>query len=259
MHKNISILGSGWLGIPLADALISQGHKIGLSTSSIIKKGELTSKGYQVDEIAISATSRLPSNFLSCDVLIIAITSKDIEAFKNLMIQLSNSAIKQVIFISSTSVFDFCNCEIDALANTNNSPIAQIERLFLEHIPEKTTILRFSGLFGYDRKPANFFRYKAISNPKTFVNMIHRDDCIAIIQRLIDKKVVSKQYNATADTHPTKEDFYTKASLDLGYSAPKVQESNKLMYKIISNKTLKEDLNYQFIYGDLMAIDFSKC
>ena len=259
MQKKIHILGSGWLGLPLADALLSKGFNVRISTSNSIKRNALFSKGYEVDQISISSTSPVSNNFLDCDVLIVAITSKDVSAFENLTSQLSATSIKQIIFISSTSVFDFCNCKIDALAPTNNSPIAQIERLFLNELSERTILLRFSGLFGYDRKPANFFKYKPISNPNSFVNMIHRDDCIAIIQQLIEKELVNKRYNATADTHPTKEEFYTKASLDLGLAAPKIIDTEKVMFKIILNDTLKKDLNYEFKYGDLMAIDFSTC
>lgn len=259
MSKSISILGSGWLGIPLADSLMKLGHEVVLSTSNQEKLEDLQSHGYKAVQIDIATHNELPTEFQNSEVLIIAITSKDVNAFRSLIEQLKTSRIKQVIFISSTSVYDFCNCEITEETPTNNSPIAQIEKVFLEQIPERTTILRFSGLFGYNRKPANFFRYKAIPNPKAFVNMIHHDDCIAIIQKLIEKEITGKEYNAAADTHPTKEEFYTKASLDLGYPAPKVQETGKIMYKIVLNEVLKSDLGFEFKYGDLMGIDFSGC
>ena len=259
MSKSISILGSGWLGIPLADSLMEQGHEVVLSTSNQEKLEDLQSQGYKSVQIDIVKQNKLPTEFQNSEVLIIAITSKDVEAFRSLIEQINTTSVKQVIFISSTSVYDFCNCEITEDTPTNNSPIAQIERVFQELIPERTTILRFSGLFGYNRKPANFFRYKAIPNANAFVNMIHRDDCIAIIQKLIEKEIVGKEYNAAADTHPTKEEFYTKTSLDVGYPAPKVQESSKLMYKIILNNALKSDLEYEFKYGDLMKVDFSSC
>ena len=45
MNKRISILGSGWLGLPLAQALLKEKHSIKGSTTSESKLDPLKSEG----------------------------------------------------------------------------------------------------------------------------------------------------------------------------------------------------------------------
>ena len=69
------------------------------------------------------------------------------------------------------------------------SPLLEIENLFLNNFHFKTTIIRFAGLFGYNRKPGNFFKDgKIIPDPKGFVNMIHQDD-FQYIRKLLYKNM----------------------------------------------------------------------
>jgi nucleoside-diphosphate-sugar epimerase len=127
--------------------------------------------------------------------------------------------------------------------------------MFTENHRFQTTVLRFGGLFGYDRKPGNFFpKGRIIDNPGGFVNMIHRDDCIRIIERIIAKNIWNETFNGCADTHPTRREFYTKAALNLGYEVPTFNETGSGEYKIISNQKLKTMLEYEFKYPDLLNI-----
>jgi nucleoside-diphosphate-sugar epimerase len=108
---------------------------------------------------------------------------------------------------------------------------------------------------GYDRKPGNFFPVgKKIPNPDGYVNMIHRDDCIGIITKIIKKEIWDETFNACADTHPTRREFYTSAAIELGKDTPKFEESNLSEYKIVSNQKLKTILDYQFKYPNILNI-----
>ena len=64
-----------------------------------------------------------------------------------------------------------------------------VENLFRNNENFQTTILRFAGLFGGKRQPGNWFVDRKIPHPKGYVNMIHREDCIAIIQQIIAQNV----------------------------------------------------------------------
>ena len=67
--------------------------------------------------------------------------------------------------------------------------MVEIEKLFQCNSNFKTTLIRFAGLLGYNRKPGNFFKNgKSIPNPEGVVNMIHQDDCVLIISKIIEKK-----------------------------------------------------------------------
>ena len=89
------------------------------------------------------------------------------------------------------------------------------------------------------------------------VNLIHRDDCIHIIRKIIEQNVWSEDFNCCADSHPTKQEFYSKVMFEQNLSLPKFERSNPKKFKLISNQKVKELLDYQFIHPDLMKIDFS--
>lgn len=200
------------------------------------------------------------NKFLESNILIINIPSKNISAFWNLIKSIEKSEIKKVLFVSSTSVYKNENkilFESDTQSLIDN-PLLKIEQQFQDNTNFQTTILRLGGLIGYDRNPANFFKHgKTITNSTSNVNMIHRDDCINIINQIILQDIWDETFNCCADTHPTKKDFYTQAIKNMGYSIPNFEESNGESFKIISNQKIKQFLNYKFIYPDLIKIDFS--
>ena len=90
--KNISILGCGWLGKPLAVSLLEDGFSIKGSTTSEIRIDELEALEIETYMVDIAEFEEFDS-FLNSDILIIAITSKDIDAFESLIQQLQTSSI----------------------------------------------------------------------------------------------------------------------------------------------------------------------
>ncbi|HEY5715736.1 MAG TPA: dTDP-glucose 4,6-dehydratase, partial [Psychromonas sp.] len=135
-------------------------------------------------------------------------------------------------------------------------PLLEIEALFQQNKHFKSTILRFSGLIGGKRHPGRFFATgKPIRLANAGVNLIHLEDCLAIIAIIIKQHIFPGLFNACADTHPSKADFYTANALALGLDKPNLSEENKQSNKIVSNEKLKKRLNYQFIHADLMQID----
>ena len=253
MKNNISILGCGWLGFPLALTLTKNGYSIKGSTTSEIKVKLLNNNGVQPFIIDLSNRENEFKKFLNSEVLIIAIPSKNIAGFKNLISHIENSKIKNILFISSTSVYPNSNSIITEENLIHKTPLYEIEMLFKTNTNFKSTILRFGGLIGYDRKPGNFFKNgKIINYPDAFVNLIHRDDCIQIIKEIIAKNIWSKTLNACTDTHPKKRDFYTKEFKKEGRNNPIFKEFFPNEYKIINSDLLKSILNYNFIHSDLM-------
>jgi len=253
LNQRISILGCGWLGLPLAVELISKGYKVNGSTTSMTKVRELEAQG--ITPFIIDTEDELNdiSNFLCADVLIIAITSKNMSAFKNLIKKIEESEVSKVLFVSSTSVYANTNAMITEETDTNNSLLATIEKLFMTNSFFESIILRFGGLFGYDRKPGNFVKSgKKMENPDGYINLIHRDDCIRIIEQLVIKNAWNKVLNACADTHPTRREFYSKEAKKLGKSEVIFNEKSDNNYKIINSQKLKDLLGYDFIHKDLM-------
>ena len=253
MKQKISILGCGWLGLPLAIQLIADGFDVKGSTTSPNKMELLQSNQISPYLIDLSKRDNPLPLFLNADILIVAITSKSTDDFKYLIEQIIASNSKKVIFISSTSVYPSNNTVVNEDSPVKDVALAQIEQLFLSHPEIKTTVIRFAGLFGYSRKPGNFFpEGRIIDHPEGFVNFIHRDDCIRVIQAVINTDTWNQIFNGCADTHPTRREFYTSQILKVGRNNPVFNEDASNEFKIIDNKKLKSMLNFAFKYPDLM-------
>ena len=252
--RNVSILGCGWLGVPLAMSFLEAGFQVKGSTTSEKKISDLELLGIEMHLLNISEFKRFDT-FLETDILIIAITSKDIDGFKNLISQIQNSAVQKVIFISSTSVYGSLNRVMTEEDAVLINPLTTIEILFRENTFFETTILRFAGLFGGDRHPANWFKDgRKISQPEGFVNMIHREDCIEIIHQIIAQNCWGTVFNACANHHPTRRAFYTNAKLSRGFKAPEFEENQEVQWKIVSTEKVQQLLNYTFIHDSLLTL-----
>ncbi|PWG05186.1 NAD(P)-binding domain-containing protein [Polaribacter aquimarinus] len=253
--KDVSILGCGWLGKPLAISFLEEGYSVKGSSTSENKIDSLENLGIEAHLVNISEFEEYDS-FLQSDILIIAITSKDIDSFENLIAQIQESSIQKVIFISSTSVYPRINkimTEEDELVE--NHPLVEIENLFRENTFFETTIIRFAGLFGGERHPANWFKNgRKIPQPEGFVNMIHQEDCIEIIHEIINQNCWNETFNACANHHPTREQFYIKARESKGFELPIFKKEAVFQWKIISSEKVQRILNYSFIHNDLLRI-----
>ena len=252
--KRVSILGCGWLGKPLAISLLDEGFSVKGSTTSDEKLETLEMNNIEPYIVNISDFEEF-DGFLNSDILIIAITSKDVDGFENLISQIENSDIRKVIFISSTSVYGRLNkvmTEEDAVLKT---PLTEIEELFRQNNFFETTIIRFAGLFGDERQPSNWFKNgRKIPQPKGFVNMIHKEDCIEIIHTIIDQNCWDQTFNACSNHHPTRREFYTIAKLSNDFELPEFEKNEVYKWKIISSKKVQDVLDYTFIHDDLLDI-----
>lgn len=253
--KTVSVLGCGWLGRPLAISLLNDGYSVKGSTTREEKLEILENNNIEPYIVDISDFEEY-DDFLDSDILIIAITSKDIDGFENLISQIENSNVQKVIFISSTSVYPRINkvmTEEDEVLE--NHPLVEIERLFSENIFFESTIIRFAGLFGDQRHPCNWFKNgRKIPQPKGFVNMIHKDDCILIINEIIDQNAWNQTFNACSNHHPSRREFYTLAKVSNGFEIPEFENNEALQWKIISSNKVQKVLNYKFIHDDLLSI-----
>ena len=93
MNKRVSILGCGWLGMALALDLSQKGNEIKASNTSCRKIKKLKSEGVIPFTIIINKTDYDISDFLSSEVLVISIPSKNVENFKNLICKIEKSKL----------------------------------------------------------------------------------------------------------------------------------------------------------------------
>ncbi|MDX1671308.1 MAG: SDR family oxidoreductase [Balneolaceae bacterium] len=267
----ISILGCGWLGTPLAESLLEQGHSVKGSTTTPDKLGTLREKG--IDPYLIELDPELYCDsceaFWDADLLILNIPpgrgKEDVVEYHTSQIRsvippLENSPIDHLIFISSTSVYPDRSGimdESDAVAGKAGRPSGEAllttESLLMQSNAFETTVLRFGGLYGHGRHPVHHLAGReGLDNAKAPVNLIHRDDCIAIIEEVIDRQIGGEVFNAVSDGHPPRSQFYKAAAEEFGLEPPKFRERNGTDGKVVSNNKLKRVLGYRFKYPNPM-------
>lgn len=265
MEKQISIIGCGWLGLPLAKVMNAKGYRVKGSTTSEEKLELLNDNGIlpyivRLNENEIAGSY---SEFLSeSDCIIINIPpglrkypeKNHVKEILNLVEAIEKSHISKVLYISSTSVFkdEFNFPVIDihkAPNNTSNGPkqLIEIEQNLINNSNFKTTILRFGGLFNEDRHPAKYLSGKTdIPNPESPINLIHREDCVAIISKLITNNIWNVTLNAAYPIHPTKKEYYTDYCKTHNLKLPEFKISKNSRGKIIDSSKLVQLLNYTF-------------
>ncbi|NTU54029.1 MAG: SDR family oxidoreductase [Chlorobiaceae bacterium] len=270
--KKISILGCGWLGLPLARFLCGEGFAVKGSTTSEGKFAAMKVAGVQPFMIALgeSITGDLAS-FLESDILVVNIPpGRRPEVVEHHVAQISllidalvDSAVQQVLFVSSTSVYPSLGrvvVEEDASdPDAADSPVGQallyVEEMLRSETSFKTTVVRFGGLIGPGRNPAEFMqRMTEIANPSQPVNLIHLDDCIGIIDSIISEEVWGEVFNACAPLHPTRGELYSAASESHGLTALPEEATSSNEFKIVSSEKLERVLEYRFLHPDPLAM-----
>ena len=264
----ISVLGCGWLGLPLAKVLLSNGFSVKGSTTSEEKLTVLEKAGIEPFLIALSenkATGNISDFLENSEILIINVPPKlrgsekenFVSKIKNVIPIIEQSSVENVLFISSTSVY----IDDDALVTEETIPkpdtesgkqLLETEQLLQSNKNFKTTVLRFGGLIGEDRHPIKFLAGREnLDNPDAPINLIHQDDCIGIILKIIETDSWNETFNAVAPSHPSRELYYTQKAKDLNLALPKFNSEQNSGGKIILSARTETVLKYTFAKPNL--------
>lgn len=263
----ISIIGCGWLGLPLGTFLAKKGYEVKGSTTSEAKLEMIKNAGMQPFLIDLKLMinnkelAEAKEAFFKTDILYINIPpSRRIENIETiypkwisfLIKQCEQFGIKQVIFVSSTGVYpntESIVTEATATAPKTNGQkgIVAAEQLLLNNKNFTTTILRPAGLIGGSRNPAKWFAgRKNATGGNVPVNFVHLDDCIGISHAVLEQKAFGEIFNMCADEHPTKAEFYPALAKKYGYEPPTFQMEKATDFKIVSNEKVKRVTGYEF-------------
>lgn len=266
MSKTISILGCGWLGTALGKSLIRKGWKVKGSTSSTQSYNDLEMTGISAFYVKVKPKSiEIDYNsFFNTDVLLVSIPPSHTDSVEEyypqkiarIVDKVEALGIKNVIFISSTSVYQSQNKEVREGEEGNpekqsGRALLAAEKQFEENRNFQTTVIRFGGLIGYDRNPARFLQNKAEVAGDTPVNLIHRDDCVNIITQLLEQNIWGETFNASSPGHPVKKEFYTKAAKISELPLPVFSKESE-NYKLVNSDKLIKALGYEFVYNSPM-------
>lgn len=255
----ISILGCGWLGLPLGESL-AQSYSVKGSVTTAEKFPALQEKGIVPFCVDLNAPDEVAiQEFLSgSDVLIICIPPKAAvksnlsysERINELIPCIAISRVKNVLFTSSISVYSESKAlpEVDEATAPNPQTESGRQVLAAEELLKacgdfKTTIIRLGGLVGGERHPVHHLAGREnLENPNGPVNLVERDECISIIARIIEKGCWGEVFTAVHPTHKTRKEYYTEKAQVMGLPAPHFDEKSITKGKIVKGQQKLIDL-----------------
>lgn len=261
----ISLLGCGWLGFPLSQKLLEKGHIVKGSTTSMEVLGKLSEAGlipYRIELFAEGIHGDLSAFLEDSELLIIDIPpglrsdpdANFIGKIGRLKDFIERSSLKKVLFVSATSVYEDTEefpvyTEDDSPNGTaeNSQQLKSAENELKNSEHYETTIVRFGGLFGPGRHPVTYLSgRKNIKDPKSPVNLIHLDDCIGIISKIIEKEAWGVTFNAVYPEHPKKAVYYSRIAEEKNLGIPEFDHKKVSKGKRIESVNLDEVLDYTF-------------
>ena len=243
----ITLIGCGWLGLPLGINLIERGYDVFGSAQSPEKVESLINLGingflYSEDNLA-----NIPTEAKLSDILIINFPpSKSTDYAKQVSVLIDQfSAETKVIFTSSTSVYK----DIDGLVNEQGDinethPVYLAEQAVI-HSHHDFCILRLAGLIDEYRHPINFLSGRETQNALGKVNLVHKLDVISAIETQLSSTKWNTIYNVCSPEHPSRKEYYSKNADLKGLPHP-IFTSEGTVGKEISSQKLIETLGFQF-------------
>lgn len=263
---SISILGCGWLGLPLLCSLVDAGHDV---KGSARRPEPLTAiKAAGGTPFRIDLPGEIPEDFIggTDSALIITLPPRGrqlgtaaTEHYLACLQSVSRACGEnqpRVFFTSSTGVYGDAKGEVTEATppqpNTHSSRAVLAAEEWLQRKFTDLTILRLAGLIAEDRHPGRFYggRDRLIPNSEAPVNLVHRADVISAIRLLLKKPQSKKLFNVCAASHPAKGAFYKRAANSIGLQVPGFKPGGK-GDKIISSHALRE-LGWAPLHENLM-------
>jgi nucleoside-diphosphate-sugar epimerase len=179
---------------------------------------------------------------------------------ESIVAQIEASPIRFVLFASSTSVYpstlktavEDASFEPD---NARSATLLAVEQFFMSKRNMDTTVIRFAGLYGGERKIGRILAGRTqVPEPDAPANLIHLEDCVGIVTRIIQEDIRGEVFNACSDGHPTRKKLYTKAAVHYGFEPPQFADRPQTRLKIVDNSKVKSRLNFTFRHPD--PLDF---
>ncbi len=266
--ENISILGTGWLGFPMAKMLMAEGFSVKGSTTSAEKLPVLKQAGIDAFQIKVTAEGVEGNieDFLSKNGILIVDFPPGLrknpevnysEAIKKLAEAIETSGVKKVIFVSSISVYEetesFPIYTEDTQPNATSASgkeIISAEKILLENAIFDTTVIRFGGLIGAGRHPVKYLAGRSgLANPLGPVNLIHLEDCLQVIKKVLKNAIFGEVYNAVFPLNPPKEQYYQGKAREIELELPQFDHSRPSVGKVISASKVMRQLGVEFSAG----------
>lgn len=261
----ISILGCGWLGLPLGRFWSDKGHQVKGSTTRESQFEKLVQAGIHPYTINLTSTGVKGdfSGFMrDAEVLVISIppglrktnSENFTDKIKFLLPKIKQSSLQTLIFVSSTSVYGDHQGEVDEETipepdTESGRQLYTTEELLLQLDQPSICVLRLGGLLGPDRHPVIFLSgRKELPSPENPVNLIQQQEVIEIIDFLLELETLPKRVNAVFPQHPEKAIYYSNEAQKRGLPLPEFNSLDTQIGKCVHSNVLHQ-FSYSFKYS----------
>lgn len=257
----IAILGCGWLGLPLAERLVQEGHYVKGSVTKKTKISVLAAARIEPFQIDLSEldNSKIDAFLSNVEVLIILVPpkhSEDFDLIASLKVLLNRAIahkVPRVLYSSSIAVYEdtvsipiYSEQDLWERPTQRAAKLLQIEEILLNERNFRSCVLRLGGLLGEDRHPIKYLAGKKnVPNPAAPVNLVHQLDCIGIIVEVLKRDWFDGILNVVHPDHPNRREYYTKAAKARSLIEPHFYESTS-RGKLVSSQKLQRVFNYTF-------------
>ncbi len=255
----ISIIGCGWLGLPLGSCLAKKGHEITGSTTSEQKLSQLEEAGINPVLFRLSPMpgGRQFNSLFQTDLLFVNIPPGRKtnppefyeEQVKYITYLANQHKVPKLIFISSTSYYPSTNGPVDIYTpydfeKGSGKAVVQGEKQ-ISKVNGELLILRCGGLMGGNRIPGRWFAGKATKGADTPVNYIHREDIIRLVEELIaEESWPQKIMNVVNPNHPSRKEVHEAMARKHGFEAPVWQSPAIIPHKVVKSSLEGFELRY---------------
>ena len=243
--KSVLIIGSGLLGLSLAEKFSKNGYQISITTTSRSKLLTIQNLGYSpviFNSNAIEDYEQL--SLIHVDILIFALSPSKcrVIAYKHVLTTICNqlASFNVLVFTSSISVYSN-NGKSHTEESEDvefSSSIYQTECYIKEHI-RNHYIFRLGGLVDKQRHPKGFHKDLNVKNSDAPVNLVHIRDVSNIIYSSITHKINFGVYNVCSPEHPSKKEFYVAFNKDLIFIKGD-------LVKTINGSLISKRINYAY-------------
>ncbi|MBM3426430.1 MAG: epimerase [Bacteroidetes bacterium] len=235
--KKVSIIGLGWLGEAAGLLLQTQGYAVIGSSTRAEKVDSLRSKGLDAVHFTLTPDPQGTdySRLFDSEILVVTLPPRSrqgnggayLQQLTSLRDLVANSAVKQVLFISSTGIYPNANKEVPyteeeeiSEGTAGNAILQHAEDLMGTSSTYELTVLRMGGLMGEDRIPGIYFAGKEQVLGHTRVNFIHQVDAAGMIAWVIKQGLWNQIFNGVAPQHPLRREVYRHNANALGIPLP---------------------------------------
>lgn len=266
--KSVTIIGLGWLGLPLARYLKQTGWHV--KGSKRTHEGVEQMRLLRLDSYHLELTPEINADpddlteLLKADSLVINIPPSQyffdarqyVDGIRNLVKEALLQGVSHLIFISSVSVFPetggiFDESTLPAPRSEAGKGQYEVEQWLHQLSDIDCDIIRLGGLIGEGRHPVYSLAGKtAVSGGNQPVNLVHIDDCLRAVQLLLETPGGNRLYHLVAPQHPSRCDYYRHIAAKFSLPPPHFICSSQDPVRIVSGDKICDELGFVYQYPD---------